>query len=136
MDIIYSWDEFENDCYDIVRFLSKLKEVKNIFGIPRGGLILAVRLSHLLSKPDHKVPLILRDEEIEPETLIVDDISDSGKTLLEYCSYYQTSLSITLWICNETKFTPSFFLNTKNKGDWVVFPWEQNYRGTAVDPEL
>lgn len=127
MEIVnYSWQEFENDCYDILRFLSE-KEVKNIFGVPRGGLVLAVRLSHLLSNPDHKIPVILEDGQIERKTLIVDDISDSGKTMVEYCSFYQVDLSVTLWICNETKFTPSFFLNTKRKDQWIVFPWEQNH---------
>jgi hypoxanthine phosphoribosyltransferase len=124
MDIIYSWLSFEKDCAKILRFLPK-REIKNIFGIPRGGLILAVRLSHLLSKADHKVLLISRDEEIEPGTLIVDDISDSGKTLLEYSSQHRTNLFITLWICDQTKFTPSLFLRMKKKDDWVVFPWER-----------
>ena len=54
------------------------KQIKNIYAIPRGGLPLAVSLSHRLN-----LPIIMNETEISPQTLVVDDIFDSGATLKE-----------------------------------------------------
>ena len=71
----YSWKQFEDDC-ETLAVWARGKKFKSIFGIPRGGLVLAVKLSHLLD-----IPLVLNREDITGHTLIVDDIADSGGTL-------------------------------------------------------
>ena len=62
----------------IFRLMYQIKEsglkFKNIYGVPRGGLIPAVILSHKLN-----IPLVKGD--IGPDTLVIDDICDSGETL-------------------------------------------------------
>jgi len=115
----YTWEEFEDDCKKIVEFISD-KEFRNIYGIPRGGLVLAVKLSHLLNDK----LIILNAGLISSDTLVVDDISDSGKTLLEYYDCSKTKLYVTLWIKEGTLFTPSFYIRTKSPDEWVIFPWE------------
>ena len=65
------WDEI-NALVFRLRF--KIGFFKNIYGLPRGGLIPAVMLSHQLGIPMAK-------GDIGPDTLIVDDICDSGETL-------------------------------------------------------
>ncbi|KKL78981.1 hypothetical protein LCGC14_2019360, partial [marine sediment metagenome] len=74
-----SWKEFR----DLTKQLgSKLVErgkwsmVKSIYGIPRGGQYVALMLSEL-----YDIPLT---NKIDKNTLVVDDIADSGKTLTEY----------------------------------------------------
>ena len=53
-------------------------KIRSVAGVPRGGLILAVLLSHQLG-----IPLVYV-EEATPSTLLVDDLADTGETLLEY----------------------------------------------------
>lgn len=131
----YTWDEFDSDAKRIAGVLWKYhKLIKNIYAVPKGGLPLGVYLSNLLG-----VPLILDKERINNKTLVVDDISDTGKTLkrlLEGRKYYKVA---TLWWDDRTSFTPDIGGRVKNTFDgpnyWVVMPWETNksskYDGTV-----
>ena len=78
-----SWDDVEvlvkKLCDKIL--ISKL-EIKDIWGLPRGGLIPAVMISHKLGIPMTK-------GTITPDTLIIDDICDSGVTFANYFEKYQ-----------------------------------------------
>lgn len=113
----YTWQEFDRDIEKIAAWAMP-KKLKSIYGIPRGGLVIATALSHRLG-----LPLKLRPEEIDQETLVVDDISDSGETLLEFeRSRNMRPVVATLFYHKDTKRMPDFFL--REKTDWVVFPWE------------
>lgn len=112
-----TWERFDSASLEIAETIKAELDLlgyqmfKNIYGIPRGGLIVAVRLSHLLDLP-------LTDTPVKKETLIVDDICDSGKTLQKYNGYataciYKASNSIT---------TPTWWIIEKK--DFVQFPWE------------
>ncbi len=125
MIIFYTWEEFEKD---IQRMITKIKKQKvqptAIYGIPNGGLPLAVTLSNHL-----KIPMYLNFEEvvqqvrIPKELLIIDDISDSGVTLLKlFCINLFTTA--TLFIRETTKFKPNISIITISKDPWVCFPWE------------
>ena len=66
------------DMQDLIKDLAKkipfeVPLADSIYGIPRGGLIPAVILSHRL-----QMPLV---ETIGRNTLVIDDMSDSGATL-------------------------------------------------------
>ena len=58
-------------------------DLEFVSGIPRGGLIPSVMLSHRLD-----IPLVKGD--IGPDTLVIDDICDSGETLDKLVKKYQT----------------------------------------------
>ncbi len=88
----------------------------NIYGVPRGGLFMALLLSYRL-----KLPIILQQSKISDRTLIVDDISDTGKTLTKVMK--KNSMIITLWSSTKTKVHPYHVCRTMIN-DWVVFPWE------------
>jgi len=68
--------------YIVKKIKESGKKYDYIYGIPRGGLIVALYLSHRLNIPILTQP----DEEIvfENNLLIVDDIQDTNKTLSEY----------------------------------------------------
>lgn len=121
--IKYTWEMLMRDCRSISREVLSHKhffEIKNICGIKRGGLIPAVILSHIL-----EVPLITNLNDITKHTLVVDDISDSGKTLNDLISDLgYVPPTATLWIDGETKFIPSVFCRMKKKTEWIVFPFE------------
>ena len=42
---VIDFEEFEIRCKDIANLISKNKNIKNIFGVPRGGVIPAMRIA-------------------------------------------------------------------------------------------
>tara|TARA_B100001093_G_scaffold354314_1_gene338808 strand:- start:1372 stop:1788 length:417 start_codon:yes stop_codon:yes gene_type:complete len=97
--------------------------IQYIYGIPRGGLIPAVLLSHKLG-----IPLT---QNLKNYSLIVDDISDSGNTLKEVVerahnpiNNYTYVHTATLFERQGTIFEPDFIGEHIKYDDWLVFPWE------------
>ena len=95
--------------------------LKYVYGIPKGGLPIAVHLAHHLGLYliDNK-PLF--SEKIKTigyrNILIVDDVADTGKTLEEYSMF----TSATLFYKKQSTVRPTYFVETTDK--WIVFPWE------------
>lgn len=117
MKHFYTWEQFEKDTQKIAEW-ARDKSFRNVYGIPRGGLVIAVALSNRL-----KLPLILKAEEITEATLVVDDISDTGKTLakLEMAIGFKPRVA-SVFIEKNTAWMPEFWVSEKM--GWVVFPWE------------
>ena len=111
--IFLSWDDVnslvENLCKKIVE--SELN-IKSITGIERGGLIPAVMISHKLS-----IPYVTK---INKDTLVVDDICDTGVTLKKSIAGY----TATLHYKPTAVFTPDFYAKEVGS-DWLVYPWER-----------
>ena len=112
-----SWEQFEKDIKVLVTKIKKhCKEeqmrFKAICAVPRGGVVVGVRLSHLLG-----IPL---SGECAFNTLIVDDVSDTGKTLSR-AGLFLFPVA-TLYRKDGTIVEPRFCVRTINK--WIVFPWE------------
>lgn len=86
-----------------------------IYGMPRGGLVPAVILSHELD-----VPLLLAPCK---GCLVVDDIADSGVTLQHFAECkYQIAV---IWWKPRSKVQPTYWAKCGNEdGAWIVFPWE------------
>ena len=109
-------------------------EIENIYGLPRGGLIPAVMLSHQLG-----IPMVKGD--IGPNTLIVDDICDSGETLDKFVKKYQTLYSFPFnlktavlhYKPHTSCFAPTFHSEEWNKDVWLVYPWEKEDSETIQD---
>ena len=92
------------------------KDFKGVYGIPRGGLILAVMLSHKLD-----IPLIMSVDELDENSIIIDDIADTGKTLLDFVEY--ESYVVTIHEHEQSLIKPNY--SVIDKGDkWIVYPWE------------
>ena len=86
----------------------------SIYGVPRGGLIPAVMLSHALD-----LPLV---DTIGRNTLVVDDMSDSGVTL----SKMPGQFTAVLYHKPHTScFTPNVWSKLHEGDEWLVFPWEK-----------
>ena len=93
----------------------RFKEFSGIYGVPRGGLCLAVALSHKL-----KIELI---SEPLKNSLIVDDVYETGLTLttlkdIEGAMFYVlfSKIKPTWW--------NTVFISKKNQ--LIVFPWENS----------
>lgn len=119
--IYFTWQQFDTAVEEIARRLKatpRLSRVKNIYGIPRGGLVLAVALSHKLN-----LPIALEDTDL-PNLLVVDDISDSGETLREYRDL--VTMTVTIHLAPTSSFVPDIWVYTKDDPNtWIVYPWEK-----------
>ena len=97
------------------KILDKLPEIGSVMGIARGGLIPAVMLSHKLGVPYTNL--------IDPNTLVVDDICDSGVTIKEAPGLY----TATLHYKSSAIVKPSVYASLLlNENQWIVYPWENN----------
>lgn len=103
------WIEFERAIKSLVRQLKDI-ELQGVYGVPRGGLVLAVRLSHELGIP-------LLDKPIKG-ALWVDDIIETGKTL----GKAPTGMLYACWV-NKGDF-PAITALHFDYPHWIVFPWE------------
>ena len=83
-----------------------------VYSLPRGGLIFAVLLSHYMD-----IPLLAAPCE---GCIVIDDIADSGKSLLHYKErgYFITTMHYT----RRSRVIPDYYLTETN--DWIVYPWE------------
>lgn len=100
--------------------------IREIYGLPRGGLIPAVMLSHRMKIPMSK-------GTITSNTLIVDDICDSGVTFQNIFNRHQTEYAFPFYVktaCLHYKphtsvFEPRFYASEWSSDDWIVYPWER-----------
>ena len=98
-------------------------DLEFVSGIPRGGLIPAVMMSHAydikyISYSSAKMlPLELRNK-----TIVIDDISDTGLTMAEAdkLGFITSSLSTRIG----TKTLPRLTGEIIRDDRWLVFPWE------------
>ncbi len=110
----FSWSDFDKSVEYIADKCKNL-EFSGVYGVPRGGLCLAVALSHKL-----KINLI--SEPIK-NSLIVDDIYETGITLNAF-----KNIDGAMFFVLFSKITPTWWhsVNISKKKEWVVFPWENN----------
>ena len=121
--LVLSWKEIEFYIDKLVTQIQKSNlEFKYITGIPRGGLIPAVLLSHKLNIPylpfESVSGLFLFNQK---DVLIVDDISDTGNTLFDIADLKLA----TLLVRHTSKLFPDFYAEEIKDDSWIVFPWEQ-----------
>lgn len=107
-----TWEEVE----EFIEQLSKElpDNISGVYGIPRGGLCLAVMLSHKINKPLLQAP--------HKDCIVIDDIADTGETLIHYKSknYYIA----TMYYHKQSKVVPDFWYKEKTD-KWITFPWEK-----------
>lgn len=84
--------------------------IKNIYPIPRGGLVVGTKLSYLSNKPLIKIP--------KKDTLITDNLADTGKTLEPFKDFTTATLHYKPW----SKVEPTYWIEETE--DWIVYPWE------------
>ena len=121
-----SWMGFEFAISELVKdYKENDYKCDYIYGPVRGGLPIAVTLSHRLGIPvilDHNFVKIKDDTRV----LVVDDIADTGKTLSELIGH--NIITYTIYYHLQSTVTPNAWVFEK-KGDWVVFPWEEDIYG-------
>ena len=115
----FTWDEFD-EAVEYIADTCKFLEFTGIYGVPRGGLCLAVALSHKL-----KIELI--SEPIK-NSLIVDDVYETGLTLTTF-----KDIEGAMFFVLFSKIKPTWW-NTvfiSKKSQWIVFPWENTFNSKS-----
>ena len=108
----FTWKEFDKSV-EYIADKCKIFKFSGIYGVPRGGLCLAVALSHKL-----KINLIT---EPTKNSLIVDDIYETGITLNNFKGIEGAKFFV-LFSKEKPKWWNTVFISQKN--EWIVFPWE------------
>jgi len=139
-----TWQKFYRDCLFLAKKIKKAQEkIDRIIAISRGGLIPSRILSDYLQLPisnivissyknlkQLKEPEIIEVAEINLQNqtiLIVDEVSDTGKTFLRALRYFKDQklkkiITASPYIKPKTKFVPDFWL--KKIDAWIVFPYD------------
>ena len=107
-----NWNQF-NEAVTYIVEQCKYKKFTGVYGFPRGGLCLAVTVSHYLD-----IPFLIHPKE---GCLVVDDIYDSGETMSELKNIKDAEFYV--WI---SKKHPSWWncYEFVNNDEWIIFPWE------------
>jgi hypoxanthine phosphoribosyltransferase len=118
-----TWQDFER-AVDAIVERCQGQRFCGVHGIPRGGLVLAVTLSHRLD-----LPLL---SSAQPGCLLVDDVYETGLTLepyreLEHCT-------AVVWL---SKVEPQWWqaVEVTESNEWIVFPWE-SAAAAVLDEQL
>lgn len=139
-----SWEQFYKDCLFLGKKIQESKvKIDRLIAISRGGLIPARILSDFLKLPisnivissytnlkQLKEPEIIEVSEIDlkdKSILIVDEVSDTGKTFIRALKYFQEKpvknlLTCAPYIKPKTQFIPNFY--QKIIDAWIVFPYD------------
>lgn len=146
----YSWEELIKDCLILSKKL-KSKNFDFVVAISRGGLIPAALLAYLLKIK--KVGVIgythyLKDgvtgklkltlpptREIKnSQVLLIDDIADTGLTLLSAVQVLKNRknkvITATLHWKPKSKIKPDYFIREVKNVWWIVYPWESSYKSS------
>lgn len=119
MKEIVKWEDIEKYINKVVEYY-KDKNITGVYGLPRGGLVFAVMLSHKLN-----IPLLLAPVE---NCIIIDDICDSGESLLHYTTnrYDSNKYHITTMYYKENNLVKPELWFKEKTDNWIIYPWEEN----------
>lgn len=117
--VLVSWKDMELYIENVVNWANS-NNIKptGVYGIPRGGLILATLLSYRMN-----IPLLLAPTQ---GCIIIDDIADSGRTLCHYTdndTQFNKYHITTMYYHERSIVKPDYYYAYKDD-KWIVFPWE------------
>ena len=117
---VLSWLEFDLAVQSLAYQLSSAS-FEGVYGVPRGGLCLAVALSHALERPLLAEP--------QPDALIVDDVYETGRTLEALHASFPQAFGV-VWV---SKRPPQWWdaVVVTDSSEWLLFPWENAERAMA-----
>lgn len=139
-----SWDEYHSLARTLAEnILSQGIHIDEIVAISRGGLTLGHLLTDLLNVPistftiqsytdiqtqgEVKITKPLTTPIHDKHVLLVDDVSDSGKTLVRAIDYLKSQqpknvTSLTMFYKPHSIYKPDHF--AKETSAWILFPYE------------
>ena len=123
---VVTWAEYEillnKLAYKIVD--NVLNTIVFLYGIPRGGVIVATSLTYL----NENFALYLENPicnnymGLDTKIIVVDDIVDSGDTAQKYFDHYEVGA---LFWRKGASFEPDYYAEKLDNDVWIKFPWER-----------
>jgi GTP cyclohydrolase I len=124
----YSAAQFYEDVAVVAKSIhAKGRQYSHIYPIPQGGIPFGMALARELKAMFGKAVHILDEDEYESlrtqnqEILVVDDIADSGRTLMPYKDRCDTAVLHLRASCN---FIPTYHANFVRDTAWIEYWWE------------
>lgn len=140
-DKIYiTWENFHNDVKNLAKNIKLLGNFNKIIAVSRGGFLPAGILSYELGirnievinissydediqRCDEDVKLVTSVSYVDEQTLIVDDLSDTGNTFNIIRKLFPNGKYVSVYA--KPKGINSVDIYEKKIPDnWVVFPWD------------
>tara|TARA_B110000977_G_C10811765_1_gene390561 strand:- start:225 stop:680 length:456 start_codon:yes stop_codon:yes gene_type:complete len=110
-----SWDDLEDLVDELCNKIPfETPTVDSVTGIARGGLIPAVMVSHKTGLP--------YVHAVGPNTLVIDDIADSGATLEKTSGVYTAVLH---YKPHTSSFKPNIWASKHTGNEWMIYPFEK-----------
>ena len=125
--IFLSWNDIEALVDNLAEQINKMdKKPFYIYGVPRGGAIPAVWLSHKTGIDYYQLnsAQISKTADLS-HILIVDDICDSGETIKKLKENFPKCQTATLYYKETAIDKPNIYGEIVGE-EWLVFPWENN----------
>lgn len=135
------WDEFHQHTKALCQKIKASGEYNKIVAISRGGLIpagviayeLDIRNSQAINvssydnsytrRSDDEIEISCSVGDVDEKTLIVDDLSDSGRTFRLLRSIYPQAKYVTVY--TKAEGAPVVDIFSEELPDvWIVFPWD------------
>ena len=119
-----TWAQFDAAVASLTLRL-RSSSFSGVYGVPRGGLCLAVALSHSLQITQLMNP--------QPGCLIVDDVYETGQTLHPLYATWPDAV-FAVWI---SKSPPEWWIAAEvfTSQEWVVFPWAQLHHAISDEQD-
>jgi hypoxanthine phosphoribosyltransferase len=124
------WEDYGQHLATLAKMLqSSGNSYDAVFGVPRGGLPVAVYLSHHLGIPMlpsnmSLAELVEHRENRGRRILIAEDIVDTGRTADPYLTASFDIASVFLKRPIDARLEPKYFAVVAPREVWVVYPYE------------
>ena len=122
-----SWNEYSKDIDTLIGHIQKRRNhyYEAVVGIPRGGLIAAVIISHKMNIPYKPIDQL----EGTHKVLIVDDLVESGATLIGtkktlLMKDIKCDVAIVYAKGSSQLHLVDFYSKIKDPADWILHPFE------------
>lgn len=133
--LFVDWADIDAFCLEMAHEGSRLG-IEKVIGVSRGGLIPGVIISHLMGVPFDSITWQTRDGDNRdtkkvlnfnnPKYMIVDDMVDSGKTMIDLMCLAPDAVKAVIFNKKEDVLLDIVGQELYNVSEWVVFPWENN----------
>lgn len=110
-----TWDAINQHVMDLCGRW-KNDGIRAVYGIPRGGQHVAMRVAELLDVPRCDRPD--DPDQVDSSVLVVDDLIDSGRTMAPWAHWNHDALYRKPW--SPVELAP----HANTVPAWLVFPWE------------
>lgn len=136
-----NWSEFHQHTKELCKKIKASGEYNKIVAISRGGLIPAGIIAYELNirnneainfssyddhyerRSDEEIEISGHVGNVDEKTLIVDDLSDSGRTFQILREVYPSARFVTVYA--KEKGAPMVDIHAVDlPDDWIVFPWD------------